>query len=56
MNLLPVIEKSINAEISGAKAENIPEYFLFDIQEEQVGSTRYCQAIRNRAFKLISND
>ena len=52
MNLLPVIEKSINAEISGAKAENIPEYFLFDIQEEQV---KDLQDIANQAdIELLS--
>ena len=36
INFLPVVEKSINNEIMGPQMEFSPEYFMFDIQEDQL--------------------
>ena len=36
LSLIPVIEKNINSQLTGIDEKGIPEYFLFDIQEEQI--------------------
>jgi len=36
MNLIPVVERSINSQMNGVGSSTTPEFFLFDIQEEQI--------------------
>ncbi len=52
MNLIPVLEQNINAELNGVDSKNSPEYFLFDIQEEQVEDLEI--ASKEMKFKLMS--